>query len=223
MVSEGYYIDRLFELNSYEREGKSMQDELFTAKAGCLTLYRCQWWVRLSQQLHSMLKSIYKAISQPGLFHFIPRSRFFKLSGSFLADLYVQNQLPNLARALAKTSSTSRSWAVPASISLILRHISISQALATSSSFGPPKLATNALANFALSLSDRAIAAFFSASKSAALILSSNTVVMSRIMHQTIAHNKSLNPTPESKQVLLRNPGGAGQFNRYAAVLREEW
>ena len=149
-----------------------------------------------------------------GLFHFIPRSRFFKLSGSFLADLYVQNQLPNLARALTKTSSTSRSWAVPASISLILRHISISQALATSSSFGPPKLATNALANFALSLSDRAIAAFFSASKSAALILGSNTVVISRIMHQTIAHNKSLNPTPESKQVLLRNPGGAGQFNR---------
>jgi len=70
MVSEGYYIDRLFELNSYEREGKSMQDELFTAKAGCLTLYRCQWWVRLSQQLDSMLKSIYKAISQrPVPFH----------------------------------------------------------------------------------------------------------------------------------------------------------
>ncbi len=213
MVGKGYYIDRLIELNSYEREGKSMQDKLFTTKTGCLTLYRCQWWVRLSQQLNSMFKSIYKAISQSGLFRFIPRSRLFKLSGSFLADLKVQNQLLNLVRALAKTSSTSRSLAVPASISLILRHISISQALATCSSFGPSRLATNALANFALSLSDRALAAFFSASKSAVLILGSNTVVMSRIMHQTIAHNKALNPTLESSQLLPKHLGGAGQLS----------
>src|SRR3989304_679561 len=75
MVGKRYYSDCLIELNSNEGEGVSMQNELFTSKAGGLSLYRCQWWVQLSQQLNSMLKSIYKATSQPDLFLFIPRSR----------------------------------------------------------------------------------------------------------------------------------------------------
>ena len=68
MVSKRYNGDRLIELNSYYREGKSMKDELLTAEAGGPSQYWREWWVWLPQQLNRVFKRIYKAHAQSRLF-----------------------------------------------------------------------------------------------------------------------------------------------------------
>jgi len=62
MVRKSYDSNRLIELDSNEGERKSMKDQFLTAKKGCLTLYRREWRIRLSQQLNSMLKDVCKAV-----------------------------------------------------------------------------------------------------------------------------------------------------------------
>ena len=106
--------------------------------------------------------------SQPGSF-----DQFF---GSIRANLYLQNQL--LIRALARVmaSSASKSSVLPASISLILRQISVSQASATLISAGPSKLATKSCASLALSRSDNVIAALVILSSWAVSIISTKKI-----------------------------------------------
>ena len=168
-----------------------MKDELLTAEAGGPSQYWRERWVWLPQQLNRVFKRIYKAHAQSRLLFFIPYSCLFKLYGRLPADLNFHIQVPNLARALFKTSSTSSSSAVPASISLILRHISISQASATPFSAGPSRLATRVLANFARSLSESDMAAFVSASNSGMLIIRSDLNTTDIRMHQSKIYNNS--------------------------------
>ena len=69
----------------------------------------------------------------------------FEFCGRFLANLDFHFQPANRSLARMSTSSTSSSSAFPAPIPFILRHISMSHAVAISFSFGPSKLATNFL------------------------------------------------------------------------------
>lgn len=131
------YCNRSMVLNDYERKGKSMQNKLLCAEPNCLACYWSKWRVWLFEKLRSMLKGIYQAPTESRLLHFILGCCFFEFLGSIPADLYLQNQPRMRALARASTSSTSSSSAVPNSISLIRRQISISQASATSFSAGP--------------------------------------------------------------------------------------
>jgi hypothetical protein len=167
-----------------------MENELLCTHASRLS---CHWgnrWIWLLEKLRCVLKGIYQSFTEPGFFLFVPGRGFFQFSGSFPADIYVQNQPLMRALARARTSSTSSSSAFPDSISLIRRQISISQASATSCSAGPSRLATKSLANFARSLSERVMAASLRASSSTVRILCSARVGNKEMMQKDIPHNK---------------------------------
>ena len=117
--------------------------------------------IGLTKQLHSVLKGVEKSCSKSRLLLLVPSGGFLKLLCSFRTYFYVWHQAPSLARARASTSFGSSSRLGSFSSSLILRQISISQASASASSFGPSRLATKSNASVARSCSFNASIEFF--------------------------------------------------------------
>lgn len=138
-----------------------------------------------------MFKSGEKTIPKPRLLLFIPRGSFFKFYSGIRANFNLLHLLPIRAFARAKTSPVSRSKVGSFSISLILRHISTSQASDKFESLGPSRLATRSLANFARSASERASASDRSVSNCAVVMFSPQTGGLLQIMHHTGTHNKT--------------------------------
>lgn len=82
--------NRVVTLNGNEREWKAMQQQSFRAKTCSLACCANERWVGFSKQVDRCLKGIYQPGSKPGLFRLVPKSRFFKLPDSILADCYMQ-------------------------------------------------------------------------------------------------------------------------------------
>ena len=137
-----------------------------------------------------MFKGGKKMSPKPKLLFFIPRGSFLKFYSGILANFNLLHLLPIRTFARAKTSSVSRSKVESFSISLILPHISTSQASDKFESLGPSRLATRSLANFARSASERASASDRSVSNCAVVMFSPHTGGILQIMHHTVTHNK---------------------------------
>ena len=138
-----------------------------------------------------MFKGINESLPQPLLFTLVPSGGFLKLLGGFLAYLYGFHSPCMRRLACASNCSGSRIRSGLASISLILLHISKSQASARPGSAAPSKLATKSLAKRARSVSDSAKASSLTVSSYAVGIISASTATILKIMYQSGIHNRS--------------------------------
>jgi hypothetical protein len=162
-----------------------MKDEFFRTFPTSQTLNWGQGWVGLTQKFERMFEGRNEMTSKSLLLTFIPNSSFFEFLSGILAYFYLFHLPRNRALALVRTCSVSTKELGLASISLILPHISTSQASESPDSEGPSKLATRSLANLARSDSERAKTSDRNDSSCAVVILNPIATVPNLIMHQT--------------------------------------
>ena len=176
MMCKSDNSDRFAIFYRYNGERESLKNKSFCSQPGSFANHGDERRVWFSEPGCRLLKHIDQLISKAGDFQLVPSGSFDQFFGSIRANLYLQNQL--LIRALARVmaSSASKSSVLPASISLILRQISVSQASATLISAGPSKLATKSCASLALSRSDNVIAALVILSSWAVSIISTKKI-----------------------------------------------
>ena len=121
----------------YNGERESVQQQSFGSKCTSFTCYRYKWRHFFAQKLNCIFKCFNQPQTKLRAFIFLPQNSMLKFIGNLCQNSNF-HQLP-FTRFLtrAKTSSGSSRVALPASISFIRRHISISQACAASMSAGP--------------------------------------------------------------------------------------
>ena len=188
----------------YNREWKAVKKQSFRSEPTCLTGHVNERRMLLPQELKCIFKSIGEFQAEVWAFLFVPNNSLFK----FIRCTSVNSNLCQfplaLLRTRSRTSSGSSKLASPASISLIRRQSSISQARAASISAGPSRLATNSLARSARSVSGKERASLLTdSSRLGVLIWRSTGNLGFKILFGLQSHNKPLLPT-QARGVCLR-------------------
>ena len=189
---------------NYNSEWKSVEKQSFRSQLTCLTRHINQRRMLRLQKVKCIFKGVGKFQAEVWTFLFVPNNSLFKFIRCISVNSNICQFPLALLRTRARTSSASCKLALPASISLIRRQSSISQARAASTSAGPSRLATNSLARLARSVSGRERASFLTDSSRLGVLIwrsAGNSGCKNRFSLQS--HNKQLLPTPHAVSVCV--------------------